>query len=45
LEFLSAIRDISATIKKLFFVTNVLWADENNRFLVEIIEEMTVARK
>jgi hypothetical protein len=41
----SAVRNISATIKKLLSVKNVLWTDENNSFLVETTEAMVVARK
>jgi hypothetical protein len=44
LEFCLAIPGTSAFIERLFYITNVLWTDEKNSFLIETIKAVTVTK-
>jgi hypothetical protein len=45
LQFSFAIPVTSADIKRVFSVTNALWADEKSRFLVETMKAVIVTKK
>jgi hypothetical protein len=42
LEFSPAIPGTSASVERVFYVTNTLWTDGKNSFLVETIKAVTV---
>jgi hypothetical protein len=44
LEFSLAITSISASIERVFSITNALWIDEKNSFLVETIKAVFVTK-
>jgi hypothetical protein len=44
LEFSFAIPGISAAIERVFSITDALWTDKKNRFLVETIKAVIVTK-
>jgi hypothetical protein len=44
LEFSFAIPDTGIAIERVFSITNALWTDENNHFLVETIKAVRVTK-